>query len=458
MLFKEVKTMENENIFKEYIDSDNGDGLVLSGDMHRADPQEFFFGDDSDAVSDIFQDMESAITDSDEASAEAEEIIQETGEYEKAEDLIQTYFQSMGDIPVLSRKRETELARKIEEGNYIVRRIITALPLYKKFSKDQAGTAGAESPDNPEVKAETALDESLKLLHGLMRDVKAFEMNASCGFTEGAADFYGRIESEAGVKISELMEKYDRITEAGKIVSEAKNELITHNLRLVINIAKHYVGRGLSLLDLIQEGNIGLMKAIDRFDYKRGFKLSTYATWWIRQAITRALIDQTKTIRIPVHMVELYNRVTQTARELTRQLAREPRTEEIAAALKLSLRKVDDVLKAFQEPVPLQTPVGDDDTTTLVDLIGDNSVSPYDDAERSGLTEGILQVLRTLTPKEADVIKLRFGIGVEKDHTLEEVGRHLSLTRERVRQIEVKAMRKLKHPNRMRTLKLLNTA
>jgi RNA polymerase primary sigma factor len=291
MLFKEVKTMENENIFKEYIDSDNGDGLVLSGDMHRADPQEFFFGDDSDAVSDIFQDMESAITDSDEASAEAEEIIQETGEYEKAEDLIQTYFQSMGDIPVLSRKRETELARKIEEGNYIVRRIITALPLYKKFSKDQAGTAGAESPDNPEVKAETALDESLKLLHGLMRDVKAFEMNASCGFTEGAADFYGRIESEAGVKISELMEKYDRITEAGKIVSEAKNELITHNLRLVINIAKHYVGRGLSLLDLIQEGNIGLMKAIDRFDYKRGFKLSTYATWWIRQAITRALID-----------------------------------------------------------------------------------------------------------------------------------------------------------------------
>jgi len=450
--------MENENIFEEYIDSDNGHGSALSADMHRADPQEFFFGDESDAVSDIFQDMESEITDSDEASAEAEEIIQEPGEYEKAEDLIQTYFQSMGDIPVLSRKRETELARKIEEGNDIVRRIITALPLYKTFQKDQAGTAGSDFPDNPEVKAETAFDESLKFLHGLMRDVKAFEMNASCGFTEGAADFYGRIESEAGVKIFELREKYDRITEAGKIVSEAKNELITHNLRLVINIAKHYVGRGLSLLDLIQEGNIGLMKAIDRFDYKRGFKLSTYATWWIRQAVTRALIDQTKTIRIPVHMVELYNRVTQTARELTRQLAREPRTEEIASALKLSLRKVDDVLKAFQEPVPLQTPVGDDDTTTLVDLIGDNSVSPYDDAERSGLTDGILQVLRTLTPKEADVIKLRFGIGVEKDHTLEEVGRHLSLTRERVRQIEVKAMRKLKHPNRMRTLKLLNTA
>lgn len=456
MQCKEVKTMENENIFEEYIDSDNGHGSVLSVDMHRADPQEFFFGDESDAFSDIFQDMGSEIKDSDEASAEAEEITQEPGEYEKAEDLIQTYFQSMGDIPVLSRKRETELAGKIEEGNDIIRRIITALPLYKNFPKDQAGTADAEPPDNPEVKAETALDESLKVLHGLMRAVKAFEMNAGCGFTEGAADFYGRIESEAGVKIFELKEKYDRITEAGNTVSEAKNALITHNLRLVINIAKHYVGRGLSLLDLIQEGNIGLMKAIDRFDYKRGFKLSTYATWWIRQAITRALIDQTKTIRIPVHMVELYNRVTQTARELTRQLAREPRTEEIASALKLSVRKVEDVLKAFQEPVPLQTPVGDEETT-LGDLIGDNSVSPYEDAERSGLTDGILQVLRTLTPREADVIKLRFGIGVERDHTLEEVGRHLSLTRERVRQIEVKAMRKLKHPNRMRTLKLLNT-
>ncbi len=265
---------------------------------------------------------------------------------------------------------------------------------------------------------------------------------------------YRRVESEVGIKIDELKAMWDRITRARTLVSEAKSELVTRNLRLVINIAKHYMGRGLTLLDLIQEGNIGLMKAVDKFDYKKGFKLSTYATWWIRQAITRALIDQTKTIRVPVHMVEFYNKVTKAARELTQQLGREPSKEEIAKRLEVSTVKVEEALKAVQDPIALQTPVGEEDAK-LEDFISDkDSPSPYFYTERNYITEQILSVLDTLTPREAEVIRMRFGIGFDKDYTLEEVGRHLSVTRERVRQIESKALRKLKHPSRRSELKI----
>jgi RNA polymerase primary sigma factor len=295
-----------------------------------------------------------------------------------------------------------------------------------------------------EENTDEALMKSLRILDNLMGDVKSLKVNS-------------RIESEVGISIDELITKHEMLVKAKNLVSEATNELITHNLRLVVNIAKHYVGRGLPLPDLIQEGNIGMMKAIDKFDYKRGFKFSTYATWWIRQAITRALIDQTKTIRLPVHIVELYNKVNTASRELTRQLGREPSTAEIAQEVKVSEKKVDDVLKAIQEPITLQTPVGDEDTT-LEDFIGDNSASPYLDAERNKITEQMIKILQTLAPKEAEVIMMRFGIGVERDHTLEEVGQHLSITRERVRQIEAKAMRKLQHPTRLRALRLLNTA
>jgi len=287
------------------------------------------------------------------------------------------------------------------------------------------------------------------------QDINPMKLNALA--KEVRAE-YNHVESAVGIKIDALKAKWDRINKAGALIREAKNELINHNLRLVVNAAKNYIGRGLSLLDLIQEGNIGLMKAIDKFDYKRGFKFSTYATWWIRQGITRALIDHTKTIRVPVHMMEFYNKVSKASRELLSYLGREPSKEEIAERLGVPTKKVEDIFRAVQEPIAIQTPVGDE-STTLEDFISDkDSPSPYSDAEKNNVTEQILRVLDTLTPREAEIIRMRFGIGINRDHTLEEVGRYFSITRERVRQIEFKALRKLRHPNRLRALKLLNTA
>jgi RNA polymerase primary sigma factor len=268
-------------------------------------------------------------------------------------------------------------------------------------------------------------------------------------------DGYKEVAAEAGIDVEQLRTEWERISKAGKLVTAAKSELITRNLRLVINIAKNYVGRGLSLLDLIQEGNIGLMKAVDKFKYEKGFKFSTYATWWIRQRMTRALMDQTKTIRVPVHAVEFYNRATKVSRELRQQLGRDPDKEEIAERLAVSTGKIDEVFTAIQDPIALQTPLGDDDSK-LEDFISDeDSPSPYTDTEKNDLTERIIRVLDTLEPREAAIVRMRFGIGFEKDYTLEEIGRHFSITRERVRQIEAKALRKLKHPDRRRELKIL---
>jgi len=435
--------MIEQDILEEVIDLGKQQGALSYTDIYNAFPSEYDTEDELENVLDILQDMEIKVIDSHEMEME-EDMSEEKEKYEKAEDLVQAYFQSMGDIPVLSKDEEISLARKIEEGNDIIKRIVTVLPLYKRLVTELDRKLQKKDLTDSEENTDEALMKSLRILDNLMRDVKTLKVNS-------------RIESEVGISIDELITKHEMLVKAKKLVSEATNELITHNLRLVVNIAKHYVGRGLPLPDLIQEGNIGMMKAIDKFDYKRGFKFSTYATWWIRQAITRALIDQTKTIRLPVHIVELYNKVNTASRELTRQLGREPSTAEIAQEVKVSEKKVDDVLKAIQDPITLQTPVGDEDTT-LEDFIGDNSASPYLDAERNKITEQMIKILQTLAPKEAEVIRMRFGIGVERDHTLEEVGQHLSITRERVRQIEAKAMRKLQHPTRLRALRLLNTA
>ncbi len=364
------------------------------------------------------------------------------------EELLQAYFHSMGDIAVLTREEERAVARILARARELLSATIKAMPFYGKIEASlRTRRRGRENDAEPDAEnGERILRESLKVLDAMAAEIEAdafpFERGASAG----------EMPRET------FMREYAKVAEMRDVMLNAKNILVTHNLRLVIYVVKQYAGRGLPLLDLIQEGNIGLMRAIDRFDYRKGFKFSTYATWWIRQAALRALIEQTKMIRLPVHLLEYYHKIMKVANGLVSVLGREPTTTEIASRLGVSVRKIEEVLSLVQDPLALQTPVGEDDAT-LEDFIGDDArLSPYHRVEREMMSAHVLRILRTLTPREEKVIRMRFGIGMSRTYTLEEVGRSLSLTRERVRQIEVNAMRKLRHPKRSSLLRNMETS
>ena len=340
------------------------------------------------------------------------------------------YFRSFGERPLLNRAEEVALAKRIDQGTRAIRAAL----------RESVGTAGKMRKDERLADAVQRLNE-IRHLSGF----SATALDAAERILATVVKESGQMRAP-GYREKRLLQCAEHIRQARIVLETAKDELVRCNLRLVVDIAKHYNGKGLGLLDLIQEGNIGLMKAAERYQYRKGFKFSTYATWWVRQGITRALADQSRTIRIPVHMTESSHRIVRTTRRLAQQLGREPRAEEIGHALRVHPDKIQDTMQVFQEPVSLENPIGDGETL-FGELIADKqAITPDSHVQRTELTRELDRILGTLTPREQVVIRMRFGIGQDEPFTLEQVGQNLSVTRERIRQIEAKALKKLKTP------------